>query len=329
MPIYCVAHATRRFSAFRTIGDELIPQPCLAGTSLFHQRVRMCSASSPRWIGAASGQFRSGAVVARDNGCNAVVRVKRLPLTLIEEVPLPQRILTDLELVMMAWCEEHARQYAIIMTAIRLGMFILLLIVLYVFYRTQISSERMLRGVDHMPPDLRVGSVVYFDVTENGVDIGRIVIGLLNENCPHYCEYFHRRCTGNGGRGDSFRGMHLSAIVPRHCLIFGDGREMTHDVPGFNPHYLPTEFVGTGAWRGALSSIAYGPNKESPNFTIHVSSGDYTPQVFALVLGGYDVVERINSAGSKHGNAPKKEFVIVECGELCTLAKSHITPIPW
>ncbi|ORC92299.1 cyclophilin-like protein [Trypanosoma theileri] len=269
------------------------------------------------------------AIVVRDDKGNAVTRVKRLPLTLIEEVPLPQRILTDLELVMMAWCEEHARQYAIIMLAIRIAIFILLLVILYVFYRTQLSSERMLRGVAHMPADLRIGSVVYFDITENGADIGRIVIGLLNENCPLYCEYFHRRCTCSGGTGDSFRGMRLSAIVPRHCLIFGDGREMTHDVTGFNPHYLPTEYLGTGSWRGALSSIAYGVNKESPNFAIHVSAGDYAPQIFAMVIGGFDVIERINAAGSKHGNSPKKEFIIQECGELCTLAKSHIVPMPW
>lgn len=273
--------------------------------------------------------FRDDAIVVKDDKGNAITRIRRLPLTLIEEVPLPQRILTDLELVMMAWCEEHARQYAIFTTAIRLAVIVLLFIILYVFYRTVLSSERVVRGVDKMPADLRIGSVVYFDVTENGTDIGRIVIGLLNEDCPLYCEYFHRRCTGNGGTGDSFRGMPLAAIVPRHCLIFGDGHEMEHDVPGFDSHFLPTEHLSNGAWRGALSAIAYGPNRESPNFAIHISAGDYKPQVFAIVIGGYNVIERINNAGSKHGNAPKRHFVIEGCGELCTLAKSHIAPMPW
>ncbi|KEG10911.1 cyclophilin-like protein [Trypanosoma grayi] len=296
---------------------------------LHHQRSLFCSSTPLFCIGGGGENTFDDAVVARDEKGNALIRVKRLPLTLIEEVPLPQRLLTDLELVMMAWCEEHARQYAIIMAAIRLGIFLLLLIILYVFYRTQLSSERMIRGVAHMPADLRIGNVVYFDVTENGADIGRVVIGLLTENCPLYCEYFHRRCTASGGTGDSFRGMVLSAIVPRHCLIFGEGKEMTHDVTGFNPQYLPTEHLGTGSWRGALSSIAYGVNKESPNFAIHVSAGDYAPQIFGLVIGGFDVIERINAAGSKHGNCPKKQFIIAECGELCTLAKSHIVPMPW
>ncbi|KPA86089.1 putative mitochondrial cyclophilin 14, putative (CYP14) [Leptomonas pyrrhocoris] len=273
--------------------------------------------------------FHEDAIIVRDAKGNSLTRIRRLPLTLVEEVPLPQRILTDLELIMMAWCEEHARQYAIFMSFVRISIFVLLFIILYVFYKTTLSSERVLRGVDKMPADLRIGNVVYFDVTENGMDIGRIVIGLLNEDCPLYCEYFHRRCTGNGGKGESFRGMSLAAIVPRHCLIFGDGHEMEHDVPGFNSHYLPTEHLSGGAWRGALSAIAYGPNRESPNFSIHISSGDYRPQVFAIVIGGYNVIERMNQAGSKHGNSPKKHYVIESCGELCTLAKSHIAPMPW
>ncbi|CAD2216889.1 peptidylprolyl isomerase [Angomonas deanei] len=232
---------------------------------------------------------------------------------------------------MMAWTEEHARQYAVLMMVIRISIFILLSIILYVFYRTQISSERVLRGVDNVPRDLRVGNVVYFDVAEDGREIGRLVIGLLNENCPLYCEYFHRRCTGNGEQNgsNSFRGMQLSALVPRHALVFGEGREMTHEVPGFNPHFLPTEHIGKGAWRGALSSIAYGPDRESPNFAIHVSAGDYHPQIFGIVMGGYNIIERINAAGTKHGNTPKRGYTIYDCGELCTLAKSHVTPMPW
>lgn len=275
-----------------------------------------------------SGASSSGSVVPNKDDPNAIVRVKRMPLTLIEEIPLPVKIMSEIELLMTAWCEEHARQYAVIMLFIRLAIFFMLTIIIYVFYRTQISAERTVRGVENMPEDLRIGNVVYFDITENGLDIGRVVIGLLTEQCPLYCEYFHRRCTGGGGKMDSFRGMKLAAMIPRHCMIFGDGHAMTHDVPGFNPNYLPTEAT-SGLYRGALTSIAVGPNKESPNFAIHMSAGDYKPQVFGLVIGGYDVIERVNSAGVKHGNTPKKEFIIAECGELCTLDKSFITPMPW
>lgn len=275
------------------------------------------------------GGFREEAIVVKDEKGNSLVRVRRQPLSLIEEVPVPMRVYTEIELVMMAWSEEHAHQMRIMLMIIRLAMTLLVILVLYMFYRTQLSSERMVRGVDNVPSGLRIGNVVYFDMTEDGVDIGRIVIGLLNEDCPLYCEYFHRRCTGSGGNGDSFRGMHLSAMLPRHVLIFGDGVDMTHDVVGFDPHALPTEKLSQGAWRGALSSISTGLDKESPNFVIHTSAGDYKPQVFGLVIGGYNVVERINRTGTKHGNTPKRDYTIEGCGELCTLAKSNILPLPW
>lgn len=271
---------------------------------------------------------RQSSVVSQDDGPDALVRVKRMPLTLIEEVPLPAKIISEIELLMTAWCEEHARQYAVILLGLRILIFAMMTFIVYVFYRTQVSSERTLRGVENMPQDLKIGNVVYFDITENGLDIGRVVIGLLTEQCPLYCEYFHRRCTGGGGLSDSFLGMKLAAMIPRHCCIFGDGVEMTHDVPGFDPRFLPTERTSP-LYRGALSSIGIGLNKETANFAIHMSAGDYVPQVFGLIIGGYDVIERINSAGVKHGNTPKKEFVVVGCGELCTLDKSHITPMPW
>lgn len=278
--------------------------------------------------GAELSSEESKNVANTDDGPNALVRVKRLPLTLIEEVPSPMRIMSEIELLMTAWCEEHARQYAVILFGIRIIIFILLTIIVYVFYRTQISSERVVRGVKNMPEDLRIGNVVYMDFSENGLDIGRVVIGLLTEQAPLYCEYFHRRCTGNGGQGDSFRGMKMSSMIPRHVCIFGDGPEMTHDVPGFEPHSLPSENI-SGVYRGALSSIANGPNKESPNFAMHLSSGDYSPQVFGLIIGGYDVLERVSGGGVKHGNCPKCEITIEECGELCTLDKAHIVPMPW
>lgn len=277
---------------------------------------------------AAPTSAHSSSIFVKEEVPDAVTRVKWMPLTLIEEVPLPAKMLSDIELLMTAWCEEHARQYAIILFGVRLLVFAMMFIIVYVFYRTQISSERTVRGVENMPADLRIGNVVYFDITENGLDIGRVVIGLLTEQCPLYCEYFHRRCTGNGDTGDSFRGMKLAALVPRHAAIFGDGSQMKHDVLGFDPHCLPTECTSK-LYRGAVSSIATGFNKESPNFAIHLSAGDYEPQIFALVVGGYDVMERISQCGVRHGNTPKREFIVESCGELCTLDKSHIVPIPW
>lgn len=75
-----------------------------------------------------------------------VTRIHKTKLALVEEISLPVRVYTELELVMMAWCEEHARQYAMLLIFIRLGIALLMFIVLITFYKTQIASERTLRG---------------------------------------------------------------------------------------------------------------------------------------------------------------------------------------
>jgi cyclophilin family peptidyl-prolyl cis-trans isomerase len=268
-------------------------------------------------------------VTVQDEKPKAISRVKRMPLLLAEEVPLPQKVMTDIQLLMKAWCDEHAEQYRNIMIVIRLLMFVIVCVLSYVFYRTILSSERTVRGNSHVPKDLNVGTVVFMDISENDRALGRVVIGLLTDKCPLYTEYFHRRCTGSGGTGDSFRGMTMSGMIPKHVAIFGEGRNMTHGVEGFNKNYLPTEYLATGPWRGCLSSICYMENKESPNFAIHLSSGDYPPQVFGIVLAGYDVVEKMGNCGVSLAGTPKKTYRIEDCGELCTLDKSNIVPLPW
>ena len=290
---------------------------------------RLCVVSCSIRLNSVTTTGTESSVTEKTDGPNAVTRIQRTPLRLIEEITVPERVYTDVELIMMAWSEEQAEYFRKVTIIVRTSLFLMVSIIMYGVYTAVVGSDNFVRGNDNIPPDMKIGSVVYLDVSENGIGLGRLVIGLLNDRCPLYCEAFHRRCTGSGGKGGSWRGLKMSAIIPHHVCIFGSGRDMTHEVPGFNEHYLPTEFVSEGAFRGALTSIPYKLNEESPNFNIHYTSGQYKPQVFGIVIGGFDIIERINSVGSKHGNSPKREIVVTDCGELCTLDKSHILPIPW
>jgi cyclophilin family peptidyl-prolyl cis-trans isomerase len=272
---------------------------------------------------------KSGGIQVYGPNLPPVERVKTLPLSLVEEVPLAPMVLTEVELLMRAWSEDHARHWFRMTLLIRIAVGTMLAGMLYLLWKTYDAYDRRIRGADFMPSGLRIGSVVYFDISTNGREVGRIVIGLLNENCPLYCEYFHRRCTGSGGNSESFRGMKVQALIVRNAAIFGDGPFMQHGIPGYNQEFLPTEYKVDKPWRGALSSIAYGPNRESPNFAIHLCSGDFSPQVFGMVIGGYEVLERISFGGTTHGCDPKQEWVIEGCGELCTLDKTKVVPMPW
>ena len=193
------------------------------------------------------------------------------------------------------------------------------------------AADRKIRGTANVPAQMRVGAVTYFDISEDGHPPSRVVFGLLTEQCPLYTEYFHRLCCGIAAPdGGSFRGQKLMALMNHNVAVFGQGAEMTHGVPDFNPRHLPREDgQSTGPWRGALTALAYSPNKQSPNFCIHTAAGQAVPQVFGIVLAGFDVVERMHRNRSGFGAAPRRDYEIVGCGELCTLDKSRVTPLPW
>lgn len=302
----------------------MLRRKCQRSAAIF---TRLCHAVPPHLAPIPPIGQSTGVAIAGPN--QAISTVKVLPLALVEEVPLAPTVLTEIELIMRAWSEEHARQLFKLTLLLRSAIFVCVFSFGYLGYRAWMAAERRLRGADYMPSGLRIGSVVYLDMSCNGREVGRIVVGLLNENCPLYCEYFHRRCTGSGGTGESFRGLKMPCLIVRNVAIFGDGVDMTHEVPGYAPGYLPTEYKAEKPWRGCLTSIAYGPNRESPNFAIHMASGDYSPQVFGLVIGGYEVLDKMNQVGTNHGCDPRQEWFVEGCGELCTLDKSKIVPLPW
>lgn len=303
---------------------------CRASASLVWRRCTLtCTVRFTSSVMPTGGAGGTGPVVEQTAQTTAVTRIQRTPLLLVEEITLPERVYTDVELLMMAWSEEQRGNIHKIRIVNRFLLSLLFSFVIYGVYSAAVGATAFVRGEANVPTNMRIGSVVFLDVSENGVGLGRLVIGLLNDRCPLYCEAFHRKCTASGGNGSSWRGLRMGSIIPYHICIFGSGRDITHDVPGFNPEYLPTEHVSDGGFRGALASIPYALNQESLNFNIHYTSGEYNPQIFGIVIGGFDIIERMNSIGNKHGNCPKRNYVVTDCGELCTLDKSHVTPIPW
>jgi len=258
-----------------------------------------------------------------------LTKVKWMPLTLIQEIPKPVRTLSDIEILMTAWSEEQAKYFFVFTWAIRGVILCIVLFGIWFGSRVNKSLNHVLRGTDNMPSGLRIGNVVYLDMEIAGSAAGRITIGLFNEDCPLYCEYFHRMCTGSGGNGASFRG--LPYVCNQNIsMSFGYGSDMTHDVPGFNALWLPTEKESNGPWRGALSSMCYTREKQSPNFQIHLHGSKDTPQIFGMVLSGFETLEKINRLPTVGGaGAPQMDVVVGACGELCTLDKSLLTPLPW
>ena len=270
-----------------------------------------------------------GIVVVGPAGPNAIQpRLKVLPLAIVEEVPLPPVVLTEIELLMLSWHQEHAKNVFIMTMITRAAIALVMTVFLTTLYYANRNYQRRMKGTDNIPEKMNIGAVVYFDILQAGLSEGRIVIGLMNEACPLMCEAFLRKCTSNGGKGESFAGSRLVAMIPTAALMFGDGINATHQVPGYNPRWLPSE-SSTKPWRGAISSIKYDIDRESPNWVVHMSATDYEVQVFGIILAGYDIIEKMSVYGVHGGSEPKVEWIIENCGELCTLDKNKLTTLPW
>ncbi|KIR29566.1 peptidyl-prolyl cis-trans isomerase [Cryptococcus deuterogattii LA55] len=145
---------------------------------------------------------------------------------------------------------------------------------------------------------------VYFEISINGKEAGKVVIKLYDDVVPKTCANFRSLCTGKKPDQTplppsfTYRSTPFHRIIPNFMIQSGDFERQD----------------GTGG-----ISI-YGEKFPDENFEKkHDKIGlcewlDGKHVVFGEVVEGMDVVKEVESKGNKEGKPPKDKVIISACG---------------
>ena len=166
---------------------------------------------------------------------------------------------------------------------------------------------------------------VYFDITIDGEEAGRIVFGLFGNTVPKTADNFAKLTTGEAGIGNSgkplhFKGSHFHRIIPGFMAQGGDftNGNGTGGESIYGSKFQDENFTLKHSKPYLLSMANAGPNTNGSQFFItfaQTSWLDGRHTVFGEVIEGIDVVNKLEKIGSGSG-ATSKKAVIADCGKL-------------
>ena len=161
----------------------------------------------------------------------------------------------------------------------------------------------------------------YFDIEVGGIYQGRIVFQLFDDVVPKTCKNFRFLCS-NGllVKGTpSYEGSSFHRIIKNFMLQGGDftNGDGTGGMSIYGNKFEDENFELKHNQPGLLSIANSGPNTNGSQFFITTEKTDWLDGkhvVFGLVIGGYDIVSKIENMEVDGNSKPKLDVVIKKCG---------------
>ncbi|KAJ2943947.1 hypothetical protein O0L34_g8270 [Tuta absoluta] len=182
------------------------------------------------------------------------------------------------------------------------------------------SNEKTETGDTPTPakPQEKRNPQVYFDISVNKQEMGRIIMLLRADVVPKTAENFRALCTHEKGYG--YQGSCFHRIIPDFMCQGGDftNNNGTGGKSIYGRKFEDENFTLKHTGPGILSMANSGPNTNGSQFFLCTAKTDWLDNkhvVFGHVISGLDVLKKMERYGSKSGTTSAK-LVITNCGEL-------------
>jgi len=158
---------------------------------------------------------------------------------------------------------------------------------------------------------------VAIDVSIGGEPAGTVEMELFADVVPKTAENFRVLCSGEKGEDMRYAGSPFHRVIPEFMIQGGDftNGNGTGGKSIYGDKFADENFDLKHTEAGLLSMANAGPNTNGSQFFITVAPTpwlDGKHVVFGKVIGGMDVIDKIEAQGSRSGRT-KQPVVLEDC----------------